>query len=140
MWPSETARKAQVVPSVGSRGGNRGGEKQKMVRERSKLMFSPIFKNLGRNVDTHAKTQWKENAIYFERIWHEEASGRNVHVEIHSSQVMKTTLKLYKDHRKILEFTTKFYHADEKERQTDTGLQEESKSKSWTICQTQTRI
>uniref|UniRef100_A0A8C0I959 Uncharacterized protein n=1 Tax=Bubo bubo TaxID=30461 RepID=A0A8C0I959_BUBBB len=78
------------------------------------LMFSPIFKNLGRNVDTHGC--YKDRPI---SKLHEEASGRNVHVEIHSSQVMKMTLKLYKDHRKILEFTTKFYHADEKEGQTE---------------------
>lgn len=30
IWPSVTARKAQVVPSVGSRGGNTGDKTQKM--------------------------------------------------------------------------------------------------------------
>lgn len=71
-----------------------------------------------------SKLVWgtEENVIFFECVQHEDANGRNVHVEIHSIHVMKTTLKLYKDHRKILEFTAKFYQADEKEGQTEETL------------------
>lgn len=67
-----------------------------------------------------SKLVWgtEENVTYFECIQHEDANGRNVHVEIHSIHVMKTTLELYKDHRNILEFTAKINQADEKEGQT----------------------
>uniref|UniRef100_A0A8C4US63 Uncharacterized protein n=1 Tax=Falco tinnunculus TaxID=100819 RepID=A0A8C4US63_FALTI len=84
----------------------------------------------GRSVSWSKGTE--ENIAYFECVQHREANGRNVYVEIRCSQGMKTTLKLSKDHRKILELTEKFYQAEKKERKV--------KSKSWTICQTQIRI
>lgn len=83
-----------------------------------RVMFVPNVKNLGRNVNTHARTQRtpgcqgtlqrplsklvygaEEHVISFERVQHEDKTGRNGHVEIHSSQVMKTMLRLYKDYR-----------------------------------------
>lgn len=67
---------------------------------------------------SQSKSSTEEKVIYFECVQHEEANSRKVHVEIHSSQVLKTTLKLYKDQRNILELTGDFYQADEKKGQT----------------------
>jgi len=47
---------------------------------------------------------------------------------------MKTTLKLHKDHRKILEFTEKFYQANNKEGETPKKQSKECKNK-WSPSQ-----
>uniref|UniRef100_A0A8B9IWB5 Uncharacterized protein n=1 Tax=Amazona collaria TaxID=241587 RepID=A0A8B9IWB5_9PSIT len=79
-------------------------------------------------------TKTGERVIYFDCVQHEEANSRNVHVEIHSVQVMKTSLKLYKDQRKILELTGNFYQADEKKGKHRRNRMQEYKDK-WSLFQ-----
>ncbi|CAO2639634.1 60S ribosomal protein L26 [Lemmus lemmus] len=85
-----------------------------------KIMSSPLSKELrqkynddevqvvrghykGQQIGKVVQVYRKKYVIYIERVQREKANGTTVHVGIHLSKVVITSLKLDKDRKKILE-------------------------------------